>query len=234
MAAPTTIVYDISDEYFSQVEHFFFILESLGFRLHKLKRISMDELQKGKLILVLAKAYEVYTDKEIKLIKRSISGGHKLLLLLDGESAPFFDSAQKLIADCGILVGTKTVKGSNGMDLIITTNLSKKHRVTQGVSSVSLYKPKVLHLLQKKTDSINVLVRGERNHIPAESILSVSTRYGNGSIAVVSSWSIINNELIVMHDNALFMLVLIYWLIGRQAPSGLLENLARFISAKSE
>ena len=221
----SSVVLEATSEYLDDLENFKFLLEYVGFRVHILERIALDELTKGKVLIIAAKKYEMYTMDEISLILRAIHGGLGALILLDPESSPSFDSTSEILSEAGIFVSEHNVRESTETVLVRLTNINKNHRITSGVDELIAESPKALMLLRREGKKLSILVRSSKNHNPPEAIVSCATYLGNGRIVVFSSWSIANNELLNYGQNALFLISSIYWLAGLMPGYGLLDRI---------
>lgn len=229
-----SVVLEATSEYLGELSRFRYLLEYLGFKVNILERISLDELTKGKVLIIAAKRYEKYTIDEVSLILRAIREGVGALILLDPESSPDFDSLQSILSEAGIFISGHIVKERSDENLVRLTNINKNHRITIGIREIITGPPKVLMIAGSVGQKLSVLVRSGKEHDPPEAIVSCAGQLGNGKIVVFSSWSIASNNLIDRGHNALFLVSSTYWLANLMPKEGILDKIDEALGWKPE
>ena len=226
----SSILIDSTKENVSQLEFFTNFVETLGIKINWVERISSDSLSKSKLMIITGKSYEKYSREELSILLKHIKAGHRLLVFVDSDSVPFFDSTYSILKEAGIYALSSKVT-CNGDPLITTKNINKNHAVTMGINEITLYNSIRFILEQKRATPIDILVRSEKNHQPPNAILACSSKYGNGKIIAVSSWSMLQPHLFRKSDNALFVSSAIYWLLDMRPPQYLMEIINEIVKS---
>lgn len=222
------ILFDTSKETLGKIEFFASILEWLEFRIHYISRVSSDELAKGRLLIIGGKRYDRYSSDEIEIIVKHVQAGHRLLVLTDSDSVPFFDSTNKILGEAGIYPIPTKIRENERLEFA-TKNINKNHKVTIGVNELVFRNAGRFILAQKKAYPIDVLVRSEKIQQPPNAIISCVARMGNGRIMAISTWEILTLDLLSESDNALFLISSIYWLLDKSPPQDLLQRIERLL-----
>ncbi len=222
------ILMDTSPEIAGRIEFFGGFLEWLEFKVHYISRISSDELSKGRLLIIAGKKYDRYSSDEINIITKHVHAGHRLLVMVDSDSVPFFDSTYSLLKDIGIYPDPTIIR-ENGKLEFATKNINRNHRITIGISELVFRNAVRFILAQKKAYPIDILVRSEKNQQPPDAILSCVAKFGNGRVMAISTWEIATEDLIGESDNALFLVSSIYWLLDRSPPPDLVQRIERIL-----
>ncbi len=218
------VLLDASPSSVEQLEYFEAILEHLGVRIYRISRMSADELAKGRVLMIAGKRFEKYTVEEREIIIKHTQAGHRLIVMLDGDSVPFFDSMQDILGVAGIYI--KSTKVLDGASLEFSTrNINRSHAITMGVDELYFRNAVCFLLAQKRTTPIEILIRSEKNHSPPEAILACMARLGNGRILAVSTWEILKEDMIRKGSNALFVVSAIFWLLDKKPPMDLIQRL---------
>ncbi|MCR8453774.1 MAG: hypothetical protein NDP13_02140 [Crenarchaeota archaeon] len=232
MFEAVSVILDGAGFYSGDLDDFKSLLEHLGFKTHPLREVKLDELSRGKVLLICPR-YEMRTRDQVSLMLRAIRDGLGALVLLDTESAPHFDFASKFLAEMGIYVSDNIIKEQNDTEHVLLTSINKKHSITSGVNEIIAQHPKALILIDGESDKNRVLVRSSKNHSPPDAIVSCVVHYGNGNVVVFSSCSIANNSLLGKANNAIFLVSSIYWLAGLKLPVDLSDRIARALAVFS-
>lgn len=221
----STLLVDLSGRSINDLEFFSMFVEQIGLKFYNLPKIASDELSKGRLIIIAGKRFEKYDIDEREIILKHVRAGHRLLILADVESTPFFDSLMEFLGEFGIYFISEKIQDVNGSFEIITRNINRNHEAVMGIDRLTFVNSGLFKLAQKKTTPIHILVRSEETHNPPNAVLTCATKYGNGKVVAVSTWEILKQENISKTDNALFIMSLIYWLLDTRPPQDLKQRI---------